>query len=127
MAIERSTTALRYWRSSTGRVKPTVSHRSQSFTTRPSGHVSEFAESSPYDFNDHLKARGYRWSDGAEGGLRIWWIDVDEADLEDELCYLRTEIYPYPEADPLTKILTAFEAATTSSAASLILSFLDPV
>jgi DNA polymerase-3 subunit epsilon len=30
-------------------------------------------------------------------------------DLEDELHYLRTEIYQYPEADLLTKVLTDFE------------------
>jgi len=71
--------------------------------------VRIFAENSPYDFKDHLKARGYRWSDGAEGGPKSWWIEVDEPDLEDELRYLRTEIYQYPEADPLTKILTAFD------------------
>ncbi|MBD8653799.1 3'-5' exonuclease [Rhizobium sp. CFBP 13726] len=71
--------------------------------------VRIFAENSPYDFKDHLKARGYRWSDGAEGGPRSWWIEVDEPDLEDELRYLRTEIYQYPEADPQTKNLTAFD------------------
>ncbi|MNR87227.1 DNA polymerase III PolC-type [compost metagenome] len=71
--------------------------------------VRIFAENSPYDLKDHLKARGYRWSDGSEGRPKSWWIEVDEATLADELHYLRTEIYRYPEADPPTKYLTAFD------------------
>ncbi|MBW6424887.1 3'-5' exonuclease [Rhizobium sp. XQZ8] len=71
--------------------------------------VRIFAENSPFDFKDHLKARGYRWSDGSEGRPKSWWIEVDEPDLEDELRYLRAEIYQYPEADLPTKFLTAFD------------------
>lgn len=71
--------------------------------------VRIFAENSPYDLKDHLKARGYRWSDGSEGRPKSWWIEVDEPDLAGELHYLRTEIYRYPEADPPTKFLTAFD------------------
>jgi DNA polymerase-3 subunit epsilon len=71
--------------------------------------VRIFAENSPYDFKDHLKARGYRWSDGSEGRPKSWWIEVDEPDLEGELCYLRTEIYQYSEADPPTRYLTALD------------------
>lgn len=71
--------------------------------------VRIFAENSPYDLKDHLKARGYRWSDGSEGRPKSWWIEVDEAALADELDYLRREIYRHPEADPPTKYLTAFD------------------
>ena len=71
--------------------------------------VRIFAEHSPFDLKDHLKARGYRWSDGSEGRPKSWWIEVDEPDLAAELQYLRTEIYRYPEADPPTKLLTAFD------------------
>lgn len=71
--------------------------------------VRVFAENSPFDMKDHLKARGYRWSDGSEGRLKSWWIEVGEHELADELCYLRTEIYGYPEADPPTRHLTAFD------------------
>lgn len=71
--------------------------------------VRIFAENSPFEMKDHLKARGYRWSDGSEGRPKSWWIEVDETDLEPELHYLRTEIYRYSEADPLTKRLTAFD------------------
>lgn len=71
--------------------------------------VRIFAENSPFDLKDHLKARGYRWSDGSEGRPKSWWIEVDEAALAGELHYLRTEIYRYPEADPPIKYLTAFD------------------
>jgi DNA polymerase-3 subunit epsilon len=71
--------------------------------------VHIFAENSPYDFKGHLKARGYRWSDGSEGRPKSWWIEVDEAILADELNYLRTEIYCRPEVDQPTRYLTAFD------------------
>lgn len=74
-----------------------------------SSRVRIFAENSPFDLKDHLKARGYRWSDGSEGRPKSWWIEVEEADLADELHYLRTEIYRYQEAEPPTRFLTAFD------------------
>lgn len=71
--------------------------------------VRVFAHNSPFDLKDHLKARGYRWSDGSDGRPKAWWIEVDETDLADELGYLRTEIYRHPDADPLIRYLTAFD------------------
>lgn len=71
--------------------------------------VRIFAENSPFDMKDHLKARGYRWSDGSDGRPRSWWIEVGEEALDDELRYLRAEIYRYPDADPPIKRLTAFD------------------
>ncbi|MBY5324326.1 3'-5' exonuclease [Rhizobium leguminosarum] len=71
--------------------------------------VRVFAENSPFDMKDHLKARGYRWSDGSDGRPKSWWIEVGEEVLEDELRYLRAEIYRYPDADPPIKRLTAFD------------------
>ncbi|MDR6670151.1 3'-5' exonuclease [Rhizobium sp. 1399] len=68
-----------------------------------------FAEHSPFDMKDQLKARGYRWADGSDGQPKSWWIDVAEDSLEDELKYLRAEIYCWDEADPLVSRLTAFE------------------
>lgn len=43
------------------------------------------AVGAPFEAKDVLKARGYRWSNGDGGGARAWWIDVDEATLEQEL------------------------------------------
>jgi len=71
--------------------------------------VRIFAENSPFDMKDHLKARGYRWSDGSDGRPKSWWIEVGEETLEEELCYLRAEIYRYPDVDPPIKRLTAFD------------------
>ena len=71
--------------------------------------VRIFAENSPFDMKDHLKARGYRWSDGSDGRPKSWWIEVGEEALEEELRYLRAEIYRYPDADPPIKRLTAFD------------------
>jgi len=71
--------------------------------------VRIFAEHSPFEMKDHLKARGYRWSDGSDGRLKSWWIEVDEEGLGDELAYLRSEIYRWKEADPPVVRLTAFD------------------
>lgn len=66
-----------------------------------------FAENSPFDMKDQLKARGYRWSDGSDGRPKAWWVEVDEELYDDELRYLRTDIYRWDEAEPLTVFLTA--------------------
>ncbi|NRP70012.1 DNA polymerase III PolC-type [Ensifer psoraleae] len=67
------------------------------------------AENSPFDMKDHLKGRGYRWSDGSNGRPKSWWIEIAEEALDDELRYLRAEIYQWDEADPPVKRLTAFD------------------
>ncbi|AYG64343.1 3'-5' exonuclease [Rhizobium jaguaris] len=71
--------------------------------------VRIFAEHSPFDMKDHLKARGYRWSDGSDGRPKSWWVEVDEDDLDEELRYLRSDIYQWDEADPPILHLTAFD------------------
>jgi len=50
--------------------------------------VRVFAENSPFDMKDHLKSRGYRWSDGSDGRPKSWWIEVDEDALDNEFHYL---------------------------------------
>jgi DNA polymerase-3 subunit epsilon len=71
--------------------------------------VRIFAEHSPFEMKDHLKARGYRWSDGSDGRPKSWWIEVDDETLREELHYLRAEIYRWEEADPPVQHLTAFD------------------
>lgn len=71
--------------------------------------VRIFAEGSPFDMKDLLKARGYRWSDGSDGRPKSWWVELDEDALEDELHFLRTEIYRWPDADPPVRRLTAYD------------------
>lgn len=70
--------------------------------------VRIYAENSPFDMKDHLKARGYRWSDGSDGRPKSWWIELPEETLEGEMHFLRTEIYRW-DADPPVKYLTAFD------------------
>ena len=74
--------------------------------------VRIFAENSPFDMKDQLKARGYRWSDGSDGRPKSWWIELQEDSLDDELRYLRSEIYRW-DADPPTRYLTAFDRFKT--------------
>lgn len=69
--------------------------------------VRIFAENSPFDMKDHLKARGYRWSDGSDGRPKAWWIEVDEDLFDDEVRYLRADIYRWDEAEPLAIRLDA--------------------
>jgi DNA polymerase-3 subunit epsilon len=52
-----------------------------------------WADGSPFEKKDHLKARGYRWSADSTERPRAWYRDVDEDQLEAELVYLRQEIY----------------------------------
>jgi DNA polymerase-3 subunit epsilon len=67
-----------------------------------------WAEQSPFDLKDSLKRRGYRWSDGNDGRPRSWYIDVDESKLDDEIAFLRTEIY-VRDVEPRFQALTAFD------------------
>jgi DNA polymerase III subunit epsilon len=67
-----------------------------------------WAEGSPYDFKDILKARGYRWNDGNDGQPKSWYRDVSEAAQDEELSYLRQEIYQREVDIPVVNI-TAFD------------------
>lgn len=71
--------------------------------------VRIFAEHSPFDMKDCLKAQGYRWSDGSDGRPKCWWVELDEDALDDELVFLRREIYRWEEADPPVRRLTALD------------------
>lgn len=67
-----------------------------------------WAENSPFEKKDTLKARGYRWNPGNDGRPKCWFRDVPEIELEAELSYLRSEIYQR-EANIPVKQLTAFD------------------
>ncbi len=68
-----------------------------------------WAEHSPFDMKDKLKARGYRWSDGSDGRAKAWWGEVPADAVEDELRWLRSEVYHRADADPPVQHLTAFD------------------
>tara|TARA_R110002020_G_scaffold452084_1_gene666424 strand:- start:849 stop:1829 length:981 start_codon:yes stop_codon:yes gene_type:complete len=91
--------------------------------TRPNSKATPFAElhkasqlsrtriyavNSPFDMKDQLKARGYRWSDGSDGRPKSWWVELPEEKLDEELHFLRAEIYRW-DADPPILYLTAFD------------------
>lgn len=70
-----------------------------------------WAEQSPFDLKDALKRRGYRWSDGSDGRPRSWYIDVNEGKEEDEISFLRNEIY-LREVQLRLQTLTAFDRSS---------------
>jgi DNA polymerase-3 subunit epsilon len=63
-----------------------------------------WAENAPFDFKDILKARGYRWNDGSDGRPRSWWKDLHPKVLEDELAFLRSEIFQYSADIPVRRV-----------------------
>lgn len=67
-----------------------------------------WAEQSPFDLKDVLKRRGYRWSDGGDGRPRSWYVDLDESRLDDEIAFLKAEIY-LRDVEPTVQTLTAFD------------------
>ncbi|MFT4180372.1 MAG: 3'-5' exonuclease [Rhizobium sp.] len=79
------------------------------YRTSQRSRVRIYAENSPFEMKDHLKARGYRWSDGSDGRPKSWWVELPQEKLEEELHFLRTEIYRWKDVDPLVKYLTAFD------------------
>ena len=77
------------------------------FTARkPSWRI--WAENSPFDLKDALRARGYRWNPEGSGAPKAWFIDVDEAEMEAELSFLRREIYQR-DIELLTRKITAYD------------------
>lgn len=64
-----------------------------------------WAENSPYDLKDILKARGYKWNGDDNPNPRAWYADVD--DREAELSYLRKEIY-LRDVDLLVRRMDAY-------------------
>lgn len=52
-----------------------------------------WAENSPFDLKDILKARGYRWNGDDNGLPRAWYIDVGDPQKDAELSFLQSEIY----------------------------------
>ncbi|GAA0005913.1 3'-5' exonuclease [Bradyrhizobium sp. CCBAU 11434] len=66
-----------------------------------------WAEQSPFELKDSLKRRGYRWSDGTDGRPKSWYVDVGESAVDDELAFLKTEVY-LRDVEPRLQTLTAF-------------------
>jgi DNA polymerase-3 subunit epsilon len=52
-----------------------------------------WATNAPYESKDLLKMRGYRWSMNQNDKQRAWSIELKEDQIEEEINYLRSEIY----------------------------------
>ncbi len=63
-----------------------------------------WAENSPYESKDALKARGYRWNGEARGKPRSWYFDLPEDRVAEELAYLHEQIFRGDAAIPVTRI-----------------------
>lgn len=72
---------------------------------RPSWRI--WAENSPFDLKDVLKARGYRWNGDDNPNPRAWYIDVEDGLQEAEIAFLRKEIY-LRDVELLVREITAF-------------------
>lgn len=66
-----------------------------------------WAENSPFDLKDVLKARGYRWNPDGTPFPKAWFIDVSDDQRENELAFLRKDIYQR-DARLLTRRIDAF-------------------
>ena len=73
---------------------------------RPSFRI--WAENSPFDLKDVLKARRYRWNGEGSGAPRGWYIDVAGDAREAELAFLKAEIYQ-GEIDLLVRRIDAYD------------------
>ncbi len=67
-----------------------------------------WAQRSPFELKDALKARGYRWNDGTDGRPKSWFIDVDDDQRDTELSFLKKEIYQR-DVDIAYRALTALD------------------
>jgi DNA polymerase-3 subunit epsilon len=66
-----------------------------------------WAENSPFDLKDLLKARGYRWNPDGTPYPKAWYIDVSDDQREPELAYLQRDIYQR-EIQLLTRKIDAY-------------------
>jgi DNA polymerase-3 subunit epsilon len=66
-----------------------------------------WAENSPFDLKDVLKARGYRWNPDGTPFPKAWYIDVSDDDRQAELIFLQKDIYKR-EVQLLTHKIDAF-------------------
>lgn len=71
-----------------------------------------WASNSPFELKDKLKARGYKWVDSAPAQGKAWVIDVCESKLDDEMAYLRSEIYRRDNINLQQARVTAYDRFT---------------
>ena len=67
-----------------------------------------WAIGSPFETKEILKARGYRWNAGENGNPKSWYIDLPEDGMEDELAFLKNEVF-HRDANPRIDKINAFD------------------
>jgi len=67
-----------------------------------------WAEGAPYDSRLKLKSRGYRWSDGSRGGVKAWFIDVEEHRVPEEIAFIQG-IESHQGKTPLIQEISALD------------------
>ncbi len=84
-----------------------------------------WAINTPFAAKDKLKARSYRWNDGADGQPKAWSCLIFQNDLESEMAFLADEIYQgtknevkINEIDALTRFSTRECIAQSCSSSS---------
>ena len=60
-----------------------------------------WAKNAPYDSKDLLKARNYRWEVHPINDYKAWAITIPESNVEEEIKYLRSDIYKTNASIPL--------------------------
>ncbi len=68
-----------------------------------------WALDSPFATKDVLKARGYRWSAGEGNWPKSWYLDTKGSNQDDEIAFLRREIYRRENQNFRIDKLTAFD------------------
>ena len=66
----------------------------------------------PFELKDTLKARGYRWNDGSDGRPKAWFIDRPPEEVEEGVCFLRSDIYQR-EVDITVRLVKARDRFTS--------------
>jgi len=69
-----------------------------------------WAKNAPYDTKDLLKARNYRWGMHPTNNYRAWSILISEINVEEEIKYLRSDIYKTNTGIPLEIEIEIFDA-----------------
>lgn len=67
------------------------------------------ATNASFNKKDDLKNRNYRWSNGDNNLPKSWWTTVPEKEYDEELQFLKSEIYERDVLDLPTKSITAKE------------------
>lgn len=72
-----------------------------------------WATDTPFSVKDVLKERGYYWGDGTNGKEKAWFCTVPEAELANELAWLKANAYGGKAASVVVDTMDAFSRFST--------------